>query len=477
MGRIFERFDLHSLGWYCFAIVVVSLYGGQVCPFIESLDFTSFFIELTLAISLTFVARLVLWSWTRPATGTIVVWIEVGLLMLAGLGLAVYNRLHYNFPMGSGLKVTFALIVIGYYLGIDRVLGNQKRDIQAGMTLAGSFSRPRSLITKFSQVAFLSTLLFGGIIVLVIAKDLEWLRGLSRQEMGGATLLIATEIVFVLAVLLGMSTVLIVAYSRNLKTLFAVHTNVLSEVSHGNLENKIPVFSADEFGHLARYTNTMIESLRDKSKVERLLGKVMHPDIARRLMQEENLEGQKKTVTIMMGDLRNFTGMVETRPADLVVRDLNRFFERVVAIVSHHGGILDKFLGDGFLAIFGSTAGPDEDPGAAVRAGIELLRAVEELERVMDIPLKVGIGIHRGEVILGRIGSPERLEYTAIGDAVNTAARLEASTKEVGVPMVVSDIVFELSDRAGWRDLGELSLKGKQKTMRAYGFSRSIAVA
>ena len=177
----------------------------------------------------------------------------------------------------------------------------------------------------------------------------------------------------------------------------------------------------------------------------------------------------------MMTDIRSFTTFSEKTEPEMLVRILNRYFTRMVAIVHRHNGIVDKFIGDGLFAVFGLESVDNLNANKnAVSCGAEMLTAVKELETDLGMPFRIGIGIHYGEVIGGRIGAKERLEYTFVGDTVNTSARLEAANKKANTNMIISQSVYESLDLPTnddqWRKLGSLVLKGKKTQIPAYGF-------
>ena len=171
----------------------------------------------------------------------------------------------------------------------------------------------------------------------------------------------------------------------------------------------------------------------------------------------------QRDVTVMFLDIRSFTRMAERLGPRATFGVLNRFYSRVVPMVDAEGGVVDKYLGDGFLALF-----PD-NPVGAVRAALAIARDVDEARRIddaapLDEPLEVGVGIHRGSTVLGLVGSPERMETTAISDAVNVASRLERLTRLYGARILVSGEVFaDLPEelRAGAREFGPQAVRGK----------------
>jgi adenylate cyclase len=161
--------------------------------------------------------------------------------------------------------------------------------------------------------------------------------------------------------------------------------------------------------------------------------------------------------------------MTRTRSADETVALLNDFFAEMIEIVDRNHGFINKFLGDGFLALFGAALADPAAAANALAAGRAMLQAVDDWNR--DHParaLKIGIGIHIGEAITGSIGSPRRKEYTAIGDTVNLAARLEQLTKETGARLLLSDPVRAAAAASDAVDLGSLPIRGYDEPVRVW---------
>lgn len=149
---------------------------------------------------------------------------------------------------------------------------------------------------------------------------------------------------------------------------------------------------------------------------------------------------------------------------------LNEYFHIMVGIINKHGGVVDKFIGDAIMAVWGAPTPHERDSQNAVRACIEMRKALEILNETRtgrgQVPIKIGIGLHKGEAISGNIGSDERMEYTVIGDAVNQAARIEASTKAFGTDLLISDTLFELvKDEFVIKEAGKVEVKGKSQPL------------
>jgi class 3 adenylate cyclase len=166
------------------------------------------------------------------------------------------------------------------------------------------------------------------------------------------------------------------------------------------------------------------------------------------------LDGERREVTILFQDIRGFTALSEnTDPADLL-RILNEFLTEIVAAVEGEAGVLHKFTGDGVMALFGAPIAHPDDPERAVRTALDMVRRLDALNRRWagsgGPHLRIGIGVHTGEVVAGQIGPDDRIEYSVIGDPVNLASRIEGLTKEVGATILVSAATASRLD-AGFR--------------------------
>jgi adenylate cyclase len=142
---------------------------------------------------------------------------------------------------------------------------------------------------------------------------------------------------------------------------------------------------------------------------------------------EVGLGGERRTATILFADIRDFTKMAARMPAERVVEILNAYFTAAVSVVFKHDGLLDKFYGDGLMAVFGPPRVHEDDAARALHVAVELHKAVLELEPIIQEPLRISVGLATGDVVAGHIGSTRRMDYTVIGDAVNLASRLQSA--------------------------------------------------
>ena len=206
------------------------------------------------------------------------------------------------------------------------------------------------------------------------------------------------------------------------------------------------------------------------------LERFLPPTVVERVIQGDplRLEGERQTVTILFADLRGSTALAERLAPEEIVGVLNAYLRVMARSVIDAGGILDKFLGDGLMAIFGALGDPTHGAAAATRAALDMrarLAALSEERGARGEPVvRFGIGVHTGDVVLGAVGLPERSDYTAIGDTVNTASRMESLTKEFQVDSVFSSATADHldGDATTLRPLGEAVVRGKSSAMRVF---------
>ena len=242
------------------------------------------------------------------------------------------------------------------------------------------------------------------------------------------------------------------------------------QVGRGDLRVRVPLTSGDETGELARAFNAMVDGLARRERLREAFGAYVDPALAERVEEEAiDLSGDEVEATIVFLDVRGFTSFAESAPAHDVVSGLNELFECVVPTVLEHGGHANKFVGDGLMAVFGAPERREDHAEHAVRAAMEIARKVGNGD---GGDLRVGLGVNSGTVVAGTLGGGGRLDFTVIGDAVNTAARVESATRETGDDLLITDATLarlpgELAREFSERDAVEL--KGKQERIRLFG--------
>jgi len=223
---------------------------------------------------------------------------------------------------------------------------------------------------------------------------------------------------------------------------------------------------------LSSRLKSMFVELRRREHLLRFLpGEIVREIDAGRI--ELRLGGVKREATILLSDLRDFTAFAENRDPDAVVAMLNEHFTEMTRVVRQHGGAIDKFMGDGILAVFGLPVSKPDDAARAVEAGMAMQAALDTLNarrQARGIPsLRMGIALHTGIVVAGIVGSPERMEYTVIGDAVNVVQRIEELNKTYGTDLLLSETTQErVAPRIPTALVAEAEIRGRQRPVRLF---------
>ena len=258
-----------------------------------------------------------------------------------------------------------------------------------------------------------------------------------------------------------------------------------TQVAEGNLEVKVDTEGDDEVAVLAHAFNYMITGLQEGSIYRDLLGRTVSPEVREQLRQSFasgnlRLEGQNVVATVLMSDIRDFTALSEQEEPTTILSWLNEYFSGLVPLVTANGGVVDKFEGDASLSFFGILPQPLAPKAAAYqacRAAVAILESIDALNarRVAEghPAFITGIGINTGLVTAGGLGASDRLNYTIIGDTVNTTARLQGFSRDFGTSgIVISEATHaaleELATHFDFETLGTHTFKGKREGVRVY---------
>ena len=245
------------------------------------------------------------------------------------------------------------------------------------------------------------------------------------------------------------------------------------EVAKGNYQVRVNPSGDDEIAELGRAFDGMVKGLVERDNMRDALGKVASSEVVSMLLGGEiELGGEERDVTVMFTDIRNFTVLCETLTPQQSLQLLNEFLTAISEVVEEHGGVVDKYMGDGAMAIFGAPVQRGDDAQRALGCALEIRRRVESLgptlaARGLPHP-DIGIGINTSHVIAGNMGSPSRLNYSVLGDGVNLASRLEGLTKRYHVPIVAGSRTRDSSTGIVWRELDKVRVRGKTVAERIY---------
>jgi class 3 adenylate cyclase len=310
------------------------------------------------------------------------------------------------------------------------------------------------------RVKLLGTLPMINIITALLASALSGGEAGGGRDLG-VDVLIATAVAFTI------SFELTVLLSRSIMRPINDLERGIEEIRSGNSEVAVPVTTVDELGELSAAFNQMAEGLSERERIREAFGTYLDEDVANYILSDSFTPGGFEVdVSVLFCDVRDFTEFASDAKASEVVARLNELFEVVVPIISRHGGHVDKFVGDGLLAVFGAPEAYEDHADRAVAAAVEIARHVNH-----DHPgrLSVGIGVNSGRVVAGSIGGAGRLNFSVIGDAVNVAARVEAATRELGEEVLFTDTTRRLlSETVEVASRGPQPLRGKSEPVQLW---------
>src|SRR5437763_8069732 len=357
----------------------------------------------------------------------------------------------------AGIVVLVAYALALRYFGIEQTVRPVLRDIAAHLP-DGTAPRTRGPSIRLRMFAALPAI---NVMTAVVADAITRHGHAQLRDLAPVVVIspaVASTISLILTALLSDS------ISEPIETLRQAAT----KVGAGELATRVPLVTTDETGDLARAFNEMAAGLEERERIRETFGTYVDREVAEHILREgTSLAGEEVELTAMFLDIRDFTGYAERSTAPEVVATLNRLFERIVPIIHAHGGHVDKFVGDGLLAVFGAPRRQADHADQALAAACEIADAVQD---EFGEELAVGIGLNSGTVVAGNVGGAGRLEFSVIGDAVNVAARVESATRETGDVVLVSEHTRRLM-QAGAVELDErpaIPLKGKTEPVALY---------
>jgi class 3 adenylate cyclase len=267
---------------------------------------------------------------------------------------------------------------------------------------------------------------------------------------------------------LTVSLELAVLVFRSVGTALADLQRATERVAAGDYTARVPVAATDETATLAQSFNLMVEGLDERERLREAFGAYVDPALAERVLSEgADFAGEELTASVLFLDIRNFTAFAEQASPREVVSMLNGFWELVVPVLLEHGGHANKFIGDGLLGVFGA---PERFADHAERGVAAALELADKIRSGYNGRIGVGIGVNSGKVIAGTVGGGGRVEYTVIGDAVNTASRVESATRETGDDVLITEATrMRLpADRFEFDERPPVPLKGKSEEVKLW---------
>lgn len=223
---------------------------------------------------------------------------------------------------------------------------------------------------------------------------------------------------------------------------------------------------------LRRQMQASVENAQARDHAISIFGQHVSPEIAERLLRQTlDIEGETRDACVMFLDIRGFSRIAADKTPHEVMLYLNTLFGELIDVVNTHRGIVNKFLGDGFMAVFGAPAEDEERVPHALNAARAILDRVDALNASGAIPpTQVGIGLHAGRLVAGNVGTPQRKEYTLVGETVNLAARIEQATKDYHARLLISETIWAnlAAPPADATDLGAVTLRGQTRPVKLY---------
>jgi adenylate cyclase len=273
---------------------------------------------------------------------------------------------------------------------------------------------------------------------------------------------------------LGFSFIAGYLLSRSLTWPLKLLALAATRISAGDFKVSLLVKGNDEIAHLAKTVNHMAKDLESREKMMDMFNKFHNKEVVAKLMANEvKLGGERLNAVIFFSDIRDFTHVSGHMSPEQVVEMLNEYMAIMVRVIRKNGGIVDKFVGDAIMALWGVPERKSHDSFYAVKACLEMRTALAQLNKrritAGKLPIVIGMGLNSGQVIAGNIGSNEKMEYTVIGDAVNMASRIEGATKTFGTDLLVPKHMRDELDGAYVFGPGEtVSVKGKADSFEVF---------
>jgi adenylate cyclase len=369
---------------------------------------------------------------------------SVPLLMFVSLGVFAYGATLRYFAMELAMRPV-----------LEQVSRELPEDFELG---------PGGVRLKWKLLAVLPMInVITGVVVAGLSRD-------GRPNLSDLGVDVALAVVVAFTIALEVN----VLMSRAILTPLQNLRQATERLASGDLSARVAVVSTDETGRLSHSFNQMAAGLEERERLREAFGAFVDPYVADRIMREGALEGDELEVTVLFLDIRDFTTYAEQASAREVVARLNDFYERVVPVLSRHGGHANKFIGDGLLGVFGAPVRQRDHADRAVVAALEIARVIE---RTYGDELRIGIGVNSGPVLAGTVGGGGRLDFTVIGDPVNTASRVEEMTRDTGDTVLITEATRCLLERevVELEERPEVELKGKTERVRLWAPAAAAA--
>lgn len=469
------------------ALTYQQSYCTSVCPFIEGLSPDQFLKTLTYVTIFHIIVRYLLFflfskSWSNYSIYRQAYLLSVASWIIAGaFALALHFVWYPSFPMASHLK-----LMSGYWFIGGGILA-QLEYLIFEMSYKKAAAEDNESMVLYETRESLSRRILEGYLIFAIVPTATMILIISRyyyeKVLSGH---LFGEVLYISFTTILASVVTAVLIGRLLHNDSKDIVDTLSKIENGDLESNVHITRNDELGQISNSINNMTKGLRHRKSLKSALDKFVDPEVAKKFIENNKdgeslvkLGGETKKVVVLMCDIRNFTPMSEKLHPDKVVELLNEHFSIMVQTIISHNGMIDKYIGDAIMAIFGVND-PENKEEYALKASKEMIENLSILNKNLakkDLPpIKIGIGLHTGSVTAGFLGTQDRLEYTVIGATVNTSARIEAQTKAPNPPLLFSEeFNNKVKDNFSTSLAVTTNLKGISQVMDLYSLDEFIS--
>ena len=399
---------------------------------------------------------------------------EISIYCVVSAVILLVDMLWLDQTILTVLRYAALTLLFGYLVGIDCTLARIPSWFDTGdHPFRGKYRMlptvwrlavvPSSILVGFTAIVSLALYAFNDG---VGSSDISSLESPFRN--------FAFDVAFSLLLVTVLGALIINSYAANLKAVMDRQVKVLTDIQTGDLSGEVPIISHDAFGLLASQINRVSEYLRERERIYDVLKRIVSPSIMEKLVNTDQAtlrQGKECDLAILFCDIRGFTAASESSSASEMILFLNSYFADMSELVTAHNGIINKFLGDGILAVFGVD--DQSQPAAeAFDTALDIAAHSEGFTLPDGSTPEMGFGIHHGSVIAGTVGSADRFEYTFLGDPVNTASRLEGLSKRLAYKIIVSADAYLLlgeEHRAKLDGLGAHRLRGKVEPVMVFG--------
>lgn len=477
----------NSIGFYILGWLLMGVYLGKACPIVDKdfifASFNNLLYQVGAGAFISLVPLYILRCILMNVIGreTILQWSNVKYVLFESMIFFIWTifmfsvGIYIDLIFESLMKITILPFVVSVFSVFNMYLHRQsylyirsKENKELSKAKLNNMSFV-SLQTKFIIASVVIFLIVGLVIAAVSLKNFWWLIHsyeaiVDDLEAGVAS--VFKEVVFVIAIFTGFMIITSVSYTTNIKLVFVLLNNTVYNIFSGKFDNNsIPTIN-DEFGVMGENMVKMSHEIAEKKKVEQAFGKVVSPKVAEIILNSGvEKKGSLREIVVLFSDIRGFTNTTHnTDPVELV-DSLNEYFTDMVGVIEEQEGLVDKFIGDALMVLFGYD---DLNKGInnAVLAAYNMQKKLSETKS----KFKTGIGIAVGKAVVGLMGSPDRLDFTAIGDTVNKAARLESATSKEKLDIIIDADVYN-SIHSNLQALPWIPLK-----VTAKGFDKKIKV-